>query len=62
MVTLGFIDSRAPEMSSVAPRTNLATGFINPEPLAFNVAVDNLKFTSSYFNSQSQSKMIESVA
>lgn len=38
-MTLGFIDSKQPEMFSVAPRTNLAIGFINPLPFAFNVAM-----------------------
>ena len=38
-MTLGFIDSKQPEIFSVAPRTNLAIGFINPLPFAFNVAI-----------------------
>ena len=38
-MTLGFIDSKQPEIFSVAPRTNLAIGFINPLPFAFNVAM-----------------------
>ena len=38
-MTLGFIDSKQPDIFSVAPRTNLAIGFINPLPFAFNVAI-----------------------